>query len=72
MKTEIETLKLIPENRKFEIKRNNKTVEIRYLRTGRGGKNSNWIVVPKTVPITPEIAVAVGIYYAEGNKSRKR
>ncbi len=64
MKAEIEISELIPENRLFATERSKNTITLRYLRTGKGGKNSNWITLPRRILITPEIAIAIGIYYA--------
>lgn len=68
----IETIKLIPETRTFEIKQTDEIIKIRYLRTGRGGRNSNWITLPRIILLTPKLITAFGIYYAEGNKSKTR
>lgn len=69
---QIKTLELVPKTRKFEIKQRNSELQLRYVRKGKGGSSSNWIKAPKIIGVTPELATALGIYYAEGNKSVKR
>lgn len=69
---QIKILELVPNTRKFEIKENNNKLQIRYIKRGRGGSNSDWIKLPKSILLTPELIAALGIYYAEGNKSTRR
>lgn len=67
----IEILNILPK-RKNELRVERNSVRIRYLGRKRGGNNSNTILLPKTIQLSAKFARALGIYYAEGNKSKTR
>jgi hypothetical protein len=68
----LKTPNLLPPKRDFETKEIKNSIKIRYKRKCRGGSNSEWLSVPEVIKITPELTKALGIYYAEGDKSDKR
>lgn len=68
----IDVLNLLPTKRKFEAEISNSCVKIRYLHLGRGGRHSEWVCLPRKIHIDSKIVKAIGIYYGEGDKSRKR
>ncbi len=68
----IESQTLIPRTKNVEYKQSANGLLCRYIRTGRGGSNSRPIRIPKMITVTPQLATAIGIYYAEGNKSVNR
>lgn len=68
----METIRLLPPRRDVETERKESTLRIRYLNKYPGGSKSNWLEVPEIIKMTPELTKSLGIYYAEGDKSRTR
>lgn len=67
----IKTLNILPK-RKLELKTSRNSIRIKYLGRKRGGSDSKAVLFPKTIQFSAKFARALGIYYAEGNKSRTR
>lgn len=69
---EIETLELIPKERKVDTKLLDTEISIKYLSRRQGGSDSKRIEITNKVEFTPTLIKAVAIYYGEGNSSTKR
>lgn len=67
----IKTLNILPK-RKLELKIDRNYIRIKYLGRKRGGSDSNAVLLPKTIQFSAKFTRALGIYYAEGNKSKTR
>lgn len=63
---------LLLRTKKIEIKPYKNNIKIRYKNEGRGGSNSRWLNIPKEIQIKSNLIQALGIYYAEGDKSKTR
>jgi hypothetical protein len=72
IKMEIKTLKLIPKNKQVEARITENKISLKYLSRKQGGSDSNTVTLPKYIEITAELVRSLGIYYAEGNKSKLR
>lgn len=68
----IETLELIPKERKVDTKLLDTKISIKYLSRRQGGSDSKRIEITNKVEFTPALIKAVAIYYGEGNSSTKR
>ena len=68
----IETLELIPKERKIDTKLLDTKISIKYLSRKQGGSDSKRIEITNKVEFTPALIKAVAIYYGEGNSSTKR
>ncbi|MBI4983580.1 hypothetical protein HZC32_02960 [Candidatus Woesearchaeota archaeon] len=68
----IKTLELIPKHEQVEIGITGNKISLKYLSRKQGGSDSNTVTLPRCIEITAELARSLGIYYAEGNKSKLR
>lgn len=67
----IKTLNILPK-RKIELRTYGNLIRIKYLGRKRGGSDSKAVLLPKAIRLSAKFSRALGIYYAEGNKSETR